>query len=132
MKNSSHIIALAALFVILIGSLFMLQRDRPEPLNPDYLIAAADLEVEIYTTPMCGYCKSAKKLLTKHGLEYKEYNVHRDLHLRQAMKERSGGRKTVPQIFINEHHVGGYNDLRSWNRTGKLENMIQCGKPESC
>ena len=63
--------------------------------------------VEIYTTPFCPYCSRAKSLLKRKGVEFEEIDVYMDADARDKMQERAGGARTVPQIFIGEHHVGG-------------------------
>ena len=81
-------------------------------------------EVEIYTTPICPYCVRAKSLLTKKGVGYKEIDVAEDVALRDAMTKRAGGRRTVPQIFINGKHVGGSDDLYALERKGELDRLL--------
>jgi len=81
-------------------------------------------EVEIYTTPICPYCVRAKSLLTKKGVSYKEIDVASDPGLRDAMTRRAGGRRTVPQIFIGGHHVGGSDELYALDRKGELDRML--------
>lgn len=80
--------------------------------------------VEIYTTPLCGFCHAAKRLLTKKGVEFKETDVSTDAGLRARMMERAGGRRTVPQIFIGGTHVGGCDDLHALDADGKLDPML--------
>jgi glutaredoxin 3 len=80
--------------------------------------------VEIYTTPLCGYCHAAKRLLTGKGVGFTEIDVSRDPALRAAMVERAGGRRTVPQIFIAGRHVGGCDDLHALDHAGKLDPML--------
>ncbi|NJM84001.1 MAG: glutaredoxin 3, partial [Tabrizicola sp.] len=77
--------------------------------------------VEIYTTQTCPYCFAAKRLLARKGVAFKEMDVSRDPALRQAMTQRAGGRRTVPQIFINGRHVGGSDDLHDLDDAGKLD-----------
>jgi glutaredoxin 3 len=74
--------------------------------------------VEIYTSPLCGFCHAAKRLSGGQGR--KLCRVRRDAHARkrQEMLGRANGRHTVPQIFIGEHHVGGYDDLAALDRAG--------------
>lgn len=74
----------------------------------------------IYTTSKCPYCLRAKSLLDKKGLKYEEINVENDALLRQEMIERANGRKTVPQIFIDDQHIGGCDDLYALDKLGKL------------
>ena len=81
-------------------------------------------QVEIYTTPTCPYCQTAKALLTRKGTAYVEIDVSRDPALRDAMTQRAGGRRSVPQIFIDGHHVGGSDDLHALDRAGKLDPLL--------
>ncbi|MCE6961056.1 glutaredoxin 3 [Cereibacter sphaeroides] len=80
--------------------------------------------VEIYTTPTCGYCQAAKALLRRKGVPFAEIDVSADPSLRNRMTERAGGRRTVPQIFIGEHHVGGCDDLHELDDAGKLDPLL--------
>ena len=80
--------------------------------------------VEIYTSPLCGYCHAAKRLLTQKGVAYTEYDVSRDSGLRAAMMQRSNGGRTVPQIFVGETHVGGCDDLYALDKAGKLDPLL--------
>ena len=80
--------------------------------------------VEIYTTPICPYCLAAKRLLTRKGVTYTEIDVSRDPDLRAAMTQRAGGRRTVPQIFIGQTHVGGSDDLHALEHEGRLDPLL--------
>ncbi|MEJ6393383.1 glutaredoxin 3 [Gymnodinialimonas sp. 2305UL16-5] len=80
--------------------------------------------IEIYTSPLCGFCHAAKRLLQQKGLSYAEIDVAADPAKRQEMMGRAGGRHTVPQIFIGDRHVGGYDDLAGLERDGKLDPML--------
>lgn len=80
--------------------------------------------VEIYTSPLCGFCHAAKRLLSTKGVSFSEIDVSRDPELRQAMMARANGRTSVPQIFIGESHVGGCDDLYELERSGKLDGML--------
>ena len=79
--------------------------------------------VVIYTTPICGYCAAAKRLLDSKDVEYTEIDVMTDAAKKQGMMQRAG-RHTVPQIFIGENHVGGCDDLYALERSGKLDPML--------
>ncbi len=81
-------------------------------------------EVEIYTTNVCPYCVRAKSLLSRKGVSYSEINITTDDALRDAMIQRAGGKRTVPQIFIDGQHVGGCDDLYALDRAGKLDPML--------
>ncbi|MCH8168894.1 MAG: glutaredoxin 3 [Proteobacteria bacterium] len=80
--------------------------------------------VEIYTTPFCGYCHMAKRLLKGKGIAFSETNVLLNPSLRTAMMQRAGGRRSVPQIFIGQTHVGGCDELYALERAGKLDAML--------
>lgn len=80
--------------------------------------------VEIYTTPICPYCAMAKRLLQKKGVSFAEIDVSRDPALRQAMTQRAMGRRTVPQIFVGDTHVGGCDDLYALEDAGKLDPLL--------
>ncbi|KAB2885982.1 MAG: glutaredoxin 3 [Albidovulum sp.] len=80
--------------------------------------------IEIYTTPWCGYCLAAKRLLEAKGAAYVETDVSRDPAMRSEMMQRASGRRTVPQIFIGERHVGGADDLHALDRAGKLDLLL--------
>lgn len=80
--------------------------------------------VEIYTTPFCGYCAMAKRLLDRKGVAYRETDVSADPALRAAMVQRANGRRTVPQIFIGTTHVGGSDDLHALEHAGKLDPLL--------
>ena len=80
--------------------------------------------VEIYTTPVCPYCHAAKRLLQKKGIAYSEIDVSRDPALRAAMTQRAMGRRTVPQIFVGDTHVGGCDDLYALEDAGKLDPLL--------
>jgi glutaredoxin 3 len=75
----------------------------------------------LYTTPYCGYCRAAKRLLTSKGLDFTEIDVSDDLGLREEMISRTNGVRTVPQIFIHGRHVGGYDELAQLESEAKLD-----------
>ena len=79
--------------------------------------------VTMYTTTVCPFCMQAKRLLRELGIPYDEINVEDDPALRMAMVERAGGRRTVPQIFIDEAHVGGYVELQALADRGGLAHL---------
>ena len=81
--------------------------------------------VEIYTSPLCGFCHAAKRLLTQKGVEFSEIDVLREPGRKAEMIERANGRRTVPQIFIGETHVGGCDDLFALEQGGKLDAMLE-------
>lgn len=81
-------------------------------------------EVVLYTGAACPYCDRAKLLLERKGVAYQEVRVDRNPGEFATMLERSGGRKSVPQIFIGEHHVGGFDDMSALNLEGKLDPLL--------
>jgi len=81
-------------------------------------------DVKIYTTPYCPYCLRAKRLLEQKGVAYQEIDVAGDDEARQRLSERTG-RRTVPQIFVGDHHVGGSDDLHVLEQEGKLDALLQ-------
>lgn len=84
-------------------------------------------KVEIYTTMLCGYCHRAKKLLQERGAEFTEIDVMMDGKLRDEMRQRTGGRTSVPQIFIDGQHIGGCDDLYALDRANKLSPLLHAG-----
>ena len=80
-------------------------------------------KVEIYTTQWCPYCDAAKSLLQKKGVDYEEVDAD-DADTRMAMVQRAHGRRTVPQIFVGETHVGGYDDMAALERRGQLDPLL--------
>ncbi len=81
-------------------------------------------KVEIYTTMLCGYCGAAKRLLTKKGIDFTEYDVMFKPGLRGEMTERAGGATSVPQIFIDEAHIGGFNELYELEQDDRLDVIL--------
>lgn len=81
-------------------------------------------KVEIYSSVMCMYCVAAKNFCKAKGWEYSELRIDTDAAQRDAMLARSGGRRSVPQIFVNDHHVGGFDDLVAADRDGKLAALV--------
>lgn len=80
--------------------------------------------VDIYTTPICGFCHAAKRLLTQKGVSFTEIDVMADPSKRAEMTQRANGGRTVPQIFVGETHVGGCDDLYALDRAGKLDGLL--------
>lgn len=80
--------------------------------------------VEIYTKAFCGYCARAKRLLDAKGVDYEEYDITLGGPKRAEMIQRSNGRSTVPQIFIDGRHIGGSDDLHELERDGRLDPML--------
>lgn len=80
--------------------------------------------ITIYTTMFCPYCHSAKRLLSKKGAEFTEIDVTMKPGIREEMIRRAGGERTVPQIFIGEHHVGGSDELHALDAKGELDALL--------
>jgi glutaredoxin 3 len=80
--------------------------------------------VEIYTSPLCGFCHAAKRLLNQKGVVFSEVDIMANPSRRSEMMDRAHGRHTVPQIFIGETHVGGCDDLYALERAGKLDDLL--------
>lgn len=81
-------------------------------------------KIEIYTTPICGFCHRAKQLLSQKGAKFSEINVMMNSGKREEMVKRSNGGSTVPQIFIGNKHVGGCDDLFDLEYDGTLEKLL--------
>ena len=80
--------------------------------------------VEVYTKAFCPYCARAKALLAAKGVTFEEYDITMDKALRAAMIERAQGRSTVPQVFVNDTHIGGSDDLAAAASSGKLDRLL--------
>ena len=81
-------------------------------------------KVEMYTTQWCGYCARARALLQRKGVEFAEYDVEEEAGKREEARSRSGGRTSVPQIFINGQHIGGSDELAALEAEGKLDPLL--------
>jgi glutaredoxin 3 len=90
--------------------------DRPAIPPPD---------VVMYSTDWCGYCQRARNLLERKGIAFSEIKIDEDAKQRELMLQKSGGRRTVPQIFIGERHVGGYDELAALERSGQLDAWLK-------
>ena len=90
-----------------------------KPAGRSGLIMSA-VSIVIYTTPFCGYCAAAKSLLKKKGVSYEEIDVSGNQELRAELLENTGQR-TVPQIYINEEHIGGFDDMNALDQAGELD-----------
>lgn len=82
-------------------------------------------KIRIYTTPICPYCVRAKSLLKKKGADYEEIDVFMNCAARSEMESFAHGRRTVPQIFIGDHHVGGCDELYELERAGELDHLLK-------
>ncbi|MBS0432257.1 MAG: glutaredoxin 3 [Proteobacteria bacterium] len=82
-------------------------------------------DIEIYSSGFCAYCVAAKNLLKAKGLDWREVRIDLDPAAREAMLRRSGGSRTVPQIFINGTHVGGFQELAAAEHDGTLARLLE-------
>ena len=80
--------------------------------------------IEIYTSPLCGFCHAAKRLLNEKGASFSEIDILADPSRKPEMIQRANGGRTVPQIFIGEAHIGGCDDLYALERSGKLDGLL--------
>ena len=81
-------------------------------------------DIEIYTQPFCGFCHAAKRLLDKKGVAYTEIDVTMTPGARKQMAERSGGRSTVPQVFVDGRHIGDSDGIHALDAAGKLDRLL--------
>jgi len=81
-------------------------------------------EITIYSSPFCGYCSAAKRLLRSKQLDFIEIDVLIEPERRQEMVARSNGRATVPQVFVGDKHIGGFDDLSALDAAGELDALL--------
>ena len=81
--------------------------------------------ITVYSGPMCGYCDAAKRLLERNKLEYTEIDISTKEGIRDEMTKKANGRRTIPQIFFNEEHIGGYQELRELEKRGVLISSLK-------
>ncbi len=81
--------------------------------------------ITVYSGPMCGFCDDAKRLLTRNNLSYTEIDVSLKEGLREEMIKKANGRRTIPQIFFDNYHVGGYQELRELEKAGNLISSLK-------
>ena len=80
--------------------------------------------ITVYMGPMCSYCDAAKRLLNKKNIPFKEINIVLEEGKMEEMLKKSNGMKTIPQIFIENSHIGGYDELRALENKGELDKLI--------
>lgn len=85
-------------------------------------------KVEIYTSPLCGFCHAAKRLLDGKGVAYEEFDVLFKPDLKKEMMQRADGRRTVPQIFIDGNGIGGCDELHALEASGELDGMLEASQ----
>ena len=81
--------------------------------------------ITMYTGPMCNFCDAAKRLFVRNNLSYKEIDISTKTGLRDEMIKKANGKRTIPQIFFDDHHVGGYVELRELEKKGELVNLLK-------
>ena len=81
--------------------------------------------ITMYSGPMCAFCDAAKRLLKRNNLEFKEIDISTQDGLRDEMINKANGKRTIPQIFFNDFHVGGYVELRSLEKENKLKELLK-------
>ncbi len=81
--------------------------------------------ITMYSGPMCAFCDAAKRLLKRNNLEFKEIDISTQDGLRDEMISKANGKRTIPQIFFNDEHIGGYQELRDLEKNGQLEASLK-------
>ena len=81
--------------------------------------------VTIYTGPLCNFCDAAKRLLTRNKIDYKEINIATVDGAMDEMITKANGKRTIPQIFFDENHIGGYDDVRALEKENKLLELLK-------
>ena len=79
----------------------------------------------MYIGPLCNFCDAAKRLLLRNNLKFKEIDISTKNGLMDEMIKKANGKRTIPQIFFDAHHVGGYQELRALEKSGELKNLIK-------
>ena len=82
-------------------------------------------KITIYTGPFCNYCDAAKRLLTRNNVKYKEIDISRVDGAMDEMIKKANGKRTIPQIFYNEEHIGGYDEVRALEKENKLKDLLK-------
>ena len=81
--------------------------------------------ITVYSGPLCNFCEAAKRLFVRNNLKFEEIDISTKDGLRDEMIKKANGKRTIPQIFFDNHHVGGYMELRELEKTGKLNNILK-------
>ncbi len=81
--------------------------------------------ITIYSGPLCNFCDAAKRLLLRNNLEFKEIDISTKVGLREEMIKKANGKRTIPQIFFDNDHIGGYQELRNLEKNGELINSLK-------
>ena len=81
--------------------------------------------IKMYTGPMCNFCDAAKRLFGRNNLKYQEIDISSTAGLREEMIKKSNGRRTIPQIFFDDQHIGGYDEVRALEKENKLKDLLK-------
>ena len=81
-------------------------------------------KILMYSGPMCNFCEAAKRLLNRNNLKFEVIDISEGTDIRNEMIKKSNGKRTIPQIFFDDHHVGGYVELRELEKNGELNNLL--------
>ena len=81
--------------------------------------------ITVYSGPLCNFCDAAKRLLTRNNLEYNEIDISSGANIRDEMIKKAGGKRTIPQIFFDDVHIGGYQELRVLEKSGELKDKTK-------
>tara|TARA_B110000444_G_C18262544_1_gene332596 strand:- start:173 stop:427 length:255 start_codon:yes stop_codon:yes gene_type:complete len=81
--------------------------------------------VTIYSGPLCNFCNAAKRLLTRNNVEYKEINIASVEGAMDEMIKKANGKRTIPQIFFDDQHIGGYDEVRALEKENKLQDLLK-------
>ena len=82
-------------------------------------------KILMYSGPMCNFCEAAKRLLNRNNLKYEIIDISTKDNLREEMTQKANGKRTIPQIFFDDYHVGGYQELRELEKLGKLQELLK-------
>ena len=82
-------------------------------------------KITIYTGPFCNYCEAAKRLLSRNNIVFSEIDISKVDGAKDEMIKKSNGRKTIPQIFFNDQHIGGYDEVRALEKENKLQDLLK-------
>ena len=81
--------------------------------------------ITMYSGPLCNFCEAAKRLFARNNLKFEEIDISTKDGLRDEMIKKANGKRTIPQIFFDENHIGGYQELRALEKSGELKNLIK-------
>jgi len=101
------------------------QEKKLEALLKKAIIYKSMKNVTVYMGPMCAFCDAAKRLLLRNNIPYKEINIALEKDKMNEMLSKSNGKKTIPQIFFDDLHVGGYEELRTLEKENKLQDLLK-------